>query len=267
MDTDTLKLASYDLILVNSSAGKDSQAMLDYVVELADKEGVRDRIIVAHADLGRVEWKGTPELAERQAKHYGLRFEKMARPQGDLLDHIEKRGMFPDMKNRFCTSDHKRGQILKIVTAVQKASGKATGFRVLNCMGIRAEESPVRAKKIPFVENAYGSTKGPKRKVDLWFPIFTWKLAEVWERIKASGVEHHWAYDRGMTRLSCMFCVFAPKHMLMIAGRENPELLDEYIRVEKKIGHTFRKDFSIAEVKEALEKKTELREDVAEWNM
>lgn len=264
---ETLKLSSYDLILVNSSAGKDSQAMLDYVVELADKEGVRDRILVGHADLGRVEWKGTPELAERQAKHYGLRFEKISRPQGDLLDHIEKRGMFPDMKNRYCTSDHKRGQILKIVTGLQEKSGKKIGYRVLNCMGIRAEESPARSKKIPFVENAYGSTKGPKRKVDLWFPIFTWTVEQVWARIKASGVEHHKAYDLGMKRLSCMFCVFAPKHMLMIAGKENPELLDEYIRVEKKIGHTFRQGFSIAEVKEALDKKAELSEDVTEWNM
>jgi len=39
---------------------------------------------------------------------------------------------------------------------------------------------------------------------------------------------------------------------LVIAGRENPELLDKYVALEKKIGHTFRNKFSIAEVKQAI---------------
>ena len=53
------------------------------------------RLVVAHADLGRVEWPGTRELAEEQARHYGLEFVAVARPQGDLLEHIAHRGMFP----------------------------------------------------------------------------------------------------------------------------------------------------------------------------
>jgi hypothetical protein len=36
MASTTPDLSSYHCILVNSSAGKDSQAMLDYLVELAD---------------------------------------------------------------------------------------------------------------------------------------------------------------------------------------------------------------------------------------
>ena len=35
----TPDLASFDFIIVNTSAGKDSQAMLDYLVELADAAG------------------------------------------------------------------------------------------------------------------------------------------------------------------------------------------------------------------------------------
>src|SRR5947207_680090 len=91
--------------------------MLDYVVELCDKAAVpRDRLVVAHADLGRVEWPGTRELAEEQAKHYGLAFYAICRLQGDLLDHIAKRGMFPSPTTRFCTSDHKRSQVQKLFT-------------------------------------------------------------------------------------------------------------------------------------------------------
>ena len=36
-------------------------------------QGVEDRLIVVDADLGRMEWPGTKELAARQAAHYGAR--------------------------------------------------------------------------------------------------------------------------------------------------------------------------------------------------
>ena len=66
----TPDLDQYEWIVANSSAGKDSQAMLDLVVEQCDQAGVpRARIVVAHADLGRVEWPGTRQLAQEQARH------------------------------------------------------------------------------------------------------------------------------------------------------------------------------------------------------
>jgi 3'-phosphoadenosine 5'-phosphosulfate sulfotransferase (PAPS reductase)/FAD synthetase len=242
-------LSSYDVILVNSSAGKDSQAMLDFLVELADAAGVRDRLVVVHADLGRVEWKGTRELAERQAAHYGIRFEVVSRPQGDLLTHVEQRGMWPSSTARFCTSDHKRGQISKVLTLLASAFGRPA--RILNCLGLRAQESPARAKKVQFERDAR-NTNG-KRTVDTWLPILDWTVDQVWARIKASGVEHHPAYDLGMPRLSCCFCIFAPKAALTLAGKHNPDLLAEYVRVEQKIGHTFRKDLAIADVQQAVQ--------------
>src|SRR5262245_62312416 len=104
-------LTAYHWIVVNSSAGKDSQAMIDFVVEQCDAAGVpRDRLVVVHADLGRVEWPGTRALAEEQARHYGLEFIAVSRPQGDLLDHIKQRGMFPSPTARYCTSNHLCGR-------------------------------------------------------------------------------------------------------------------------------------------------------------
>ena len=38
----------------------------------------------------------------------------------------------------------------------------------------------------------------------------------------------------------------------MIAGRENPELLEAYADVEQRIGHTFRTDISISEIRDAV---------------
>jgi 3'-phosphoadenosine 5'-phosphosulfate sulfotransferase (PAPS reductase)/FAD synthetase len=246
-------LSSYHWITINSSAGKDSQAMLDYVVEQCDRAGVpRSRLVVAHADLGRVEWPGTRELAEEQARHYGLVFHAVKRPQGDLLDHIAKRGMFPSPAARFCTSDHKRAQVHKLFThlAAESLRDGHPPVRILNCLGLRAEESPARARKKPFARDERASNG--RRVVDAWLPIHSWSTAQVWERIRASGVRHHPAYDLGMPRLSCCFCIFSPRAALLLAGKHNPELLAEYVAVEKQIGHAFRLELPLASVQEAL---------------
>ena len=246
-----MRLADYDIILINSSAGKDSQAMLDYVYSLAVTEGVADRITVVHADLGRAEWSKTGQLAAEQAAHYGARFEIVSRPQGDLLDHIQERGKFPSSSARYCTSDHKRGQVSKVITKL--VSEKWFGYRpvkVLNCMGLRAEESPNRAK-LPQLKRDARQTNG-KRIVDVWLPIQEWTTDQVWARIRQAGTRYHPAYDLGMGRLSCVFCIFAPKQQLVLAGKHNPELLAQYVQVEQEIGHTFKADLSLAQVQQEI---------------
>lgn len=247
-----IDITKYHIILVNSSGGKDSQAMLDVVVGMAEEAGVKDRVVVVHADLGRVEWKGTADLARRQADHYGVRFEKIGRPGGDLLQHVRERRMWPSPKQRYCTSDHKRDQASKVITKLVNATYLPYGkVKVLNCMGLRAQESPARARRNPFqVDNRLTNTK---RHVDVWLPIHDWTEDQVWANIKASGVEHHYAYDLGMPRLSCISCIFAPKPALVLAGKHNPELLDEYVEVEAEIGHTFKVGLTMAQVKQAVQ--------------
>ena len=44
-----------------------------------------------------------------------------------------------------------------------------------------------------------------------------------------------------MSRLSCIFCVFANEADLRVAVAHNPELYQEYLRVERAIGQTFRR--------------------------
>jgi 3'-phosphoadenosine 5'-phosphosulfate sulfotransferase (PAPS reductase)/FAD synthetase len=246
----TPDLTSYDVIVINSSAGKDSQAMLDYVAELARTAGVSARVVVVHCDLGRVEWKGTRELAEEQARHYGFRFEVVSRDR-DLLHQIEfERKKFPDSARRYCTSDQKTSQVTKLITklvAEQQHVGRQV--RILNCLGLRGQESPARAKKPAFsVDKA---TNG-KRHVDRWLAIHEWTVEQVWERIRAAGTRVHEAYALGMPRLSCVFCVFASKDALLIAGKHNPELLGAYVGVEERIGHDFKKGFKLRVIQDEL---------------
>jgi 3'-phosphoadenosine 5'-phosphosulfate sulfotransferase (PAPS reductase)/FAD synthetase len=160
-------LTDYDWILISSSGGKDSMAMLTHVVGLADAAGVdRRRIVVVHADLGRVEWEGTRELAEHHARALRLRFEVVSREE-DLLEHVLTRDArlrarpdddgkapaWPSASARWCTSDHKTSQVTKLMTRlVADTNPRRVGRRVtiLNCLGIRAAESIARSKKVPF---------------------------------------------------------------------------------------------------------------------
>ncbi len=254
-------LTYYDVILVNSSAGKDSQSMLDEVVRLCDAADVpRSRITVVHANLGRVEWPGVPELAQRQAQHYGLRFETVTRRQGDLLHMVEKRGMWPDAARRYCTSALKRSQVAKLITSlVGEINARRlspwsrplarTGLRkvrVLNCMGMRAQESPRRAKKPAFRRDEKASNG--RRLVDEWLPIHRWSEDEVWARIGASGVPYHPVYDDGMPRLSCCFCILVSRSALVRAAQLRPDLAREYEQLEARIGHRFTQRLSMREI-------------------
>jgi len=242
--------------------------MLDFVVEQCDRADVpRSRLVVVHADLGRVEWPGTRALAEEQARHYGLVFHVVRRRQGDLLQHIADRGMFPSPRARFCTSDMKRGPVHTLLTRLTGqalAAGHAAPIRILNCLGMRAQESPARAKRQQFGRDERASNG--KRTVDSWLPLHAWTVEQVWARIKASGVRHHPAYDLGMPRLSCCFCIFSPRSALLLAGKHNPELLAQYVAVEKAIGHTFRQELPLASIQQALANGEEPG-TVADWAM
>ena len=264
---ETPDLTEWDVILVNTSAGKDSQVMLAEVCRLAEQQGVeRSRIVAVHAELGRVEWAGTLDLARQQAEAYGVEFRSIARPQGDLLDHVAKRGMWPGPATRYCTSDHKRSQVQKVVTALDRERRTGDSFRLLNCMGLRAQESAARRKKKPITRNNHFSTK--TRTVDDWLPILDWTEEQVWQHIQANDVPYHPAYDLGMPRLSCVFCIYAPKAALLLAARHNPELLEEYVAVEERIGHKFRVDVSLAEIKATADSPDRPIGTITEkWNM
>jgi phosphoadenosine phosphosulfate reductase family protein len=177
----------------------------------------------------------------------------VSRPQGDLLDHVEARGKWPGPSTRFCTSDHKRAQVYRLLTQLA-AEHRARGggqVRILNCMGMRAQESAMRAKLEPLKHDAMASNG--RRHVDTWLPLHDWTEAQVWSRIRVSGVRHHPAYDLGMPRLSCAFCIYAPRDALLLAGLHNRPLLDEYVAVEQRIGHDFKHRLPIVSIRDALD--------------
>lgn len=270
-------LSSYDHILVNTSAGKDSQAALDVTVAQARRAGVEHRVVCVHADLGRVEWPRTQELAAEHAAHYGLRFEVVRnRTWGDLLERIEARGRWPDANNRYCTSEFKTGPVRTLMTRLVRETRTAraqpiTGpgarsgrrVRILNVLGLRAEESPSRARLQPFAFDAASSNA--LRHVDRWLPVHDWTTHQVWRRIARAGTRSHPAYALGLPRLSCSFCVLASRSALIRAAQLRPRLAAEYAAAEKRMGHRFRNDLSMSEVVATADRTEQALAPVESW--
>lgn len=248
-----MNLHQYNLIIINSSAGKDSLCCVFEICRMADLQGYdRSKIVVSHQDLGHVEWSGTKELCKKQADLFGLdihysKQRNMAGKEETLLEYVEKRGMWPSNKTRYCTSDFKRGPGGRVVTKLSKDLGPC---KILYVFGFRAEESPARSKKEVLSINKKLTTK--TRLVHDYNPILDWKLDQVWSTIRSNNLPYHPAYDLGMPRLSCVFCVFSPFDALVIAGKANPDLLEEYVQLEDRIQHSFRQNMTIRSVQEAI---------------
>ena len=103
-------------------------------------------------------------------------------------------------------------------------------------MGMRADESVARARKLPWRRNDRMSVAG--REVFDWLPIFDLSTEDVFRIIGDAGQSPHWAYAAGMSRLSCVFCIMASRADLHTAAQLQPALYQRYIALERRIGHT-----------------------------
>lgn len=235
------------LFICNHSGGKDSDAMYNKLRSIVPS----DQLVVIHAHLPGVEWPGIPEhiKASTDVPYYQVQARKT------FFEMVEHRQQWPSPKNRQCTSDLKRGPITKKTRELSRTLNRPL---IVNCMGLRAEESPGRAKKEVWRYHEGNSVAG--REWYEWLPIHDWSLSQVfsrkghtvadWRRRVAlwkagrkeeakHGWRFHYAYVTGMTRLSCCFCIMSSKADLQTAAIEQPELYEQYVDTEKRINHTF----------------------------
>ena len=227
------------LFVVNHSGGKDSQAMYLRLRAIVP----RAQMVIVHADLGAVEWAGAVCHILATTAGEPLR---ICQARRNLLQMIEERGMFPSPEQRQCTSDLKRGPIEKLIRGItreRQAQGLPGWGLVVNCMGMRAEESSGRAKLTPFKLSTRNSKAG--REWYDWLPIHDMLEPEVFATIAAAGQQPHPVYALGMRRFSCVFCIMASEEDLKTAARlatERPDLLNDphlyrkYVSLERSTG-------------------------------
>lgn len=220
------------LFAVNNSGGKDSQAMLILLRAIVPAE----QLLVVHAHLEGEEWDGVREHVEAMSQGLNL---VIAAPVKTFAQMVERRGMFPSPQQRQCTSDLKRGPIDREIRRHLAAHPEFEG-QVVNCMGMRAQESPARSKLVSLKPNRRNSVAG--RAWFDWLPIQDMTVDQVFAVIADAGQRAHWAYAAGMSRLSCMFCIMASQHDLRTAARLNPAAYADRVALERRIGHTISMD-------------------------
>jgi 3'-phosphoadenosine 5'-phosphosulfate sulfotransferase (PAPS reductase)/FAD synthetase len=245
------------MVIHNNSGGKDSQAQLIHMVEIL---GIPPAQIVSiHADLGESEWPGTEDHARSIAEAYGVPFHVTRAQNKDgeeknLLDYADKRGKFMDKANRWCTSDWKRGPIRREINRLRRELAWPSPY-VLNCMGMRSQESVERAKldEIEFVRDAScpstaqwpavidAPTRASRRIHFDWHPILHYTEEQVFALIAAAGQEPHWAYKKGARRLSCLICLFSSESDMRIAVESSDKgkaYARRIIEIEDRHDHT-----------------------------
>ncbi len=225
------------LFTVNHSGGKDSQATLIRVLDVVP----RAQVVVVHATLGRSEWPGALETARDHAASAGVPFVvAKSSSRESFLELVDWRAAqhpespaYPSSSCRQCTSDLKRDPIMREALAVAKARGTQ---RIVTCMGMRAQESPRRARSKRWALDTRGSRAG--RSWFNWLPVHELKTPEVFGAIRAAGLSPHAAYEAGNERLSCVFCILGSRNDARNGALHNPELFAEHVAQERRVGST-----------------------------
>ena len=219
------------LVAINSSGGKDSQAMTILLSRIVP----HDQLIAVHAPLGEVEWPGTIEHIENTIPPDVPLVMAPVASGKSLLEQVEERGMWPSKSARWCTSNTKRGPIERELRRYLKAHPRFAG-RLVNALGLRRDESRDRARRIPWRRNERMSVAG--REVFDWLPVFELTTEDVFRIIAEAGQSPHPVYSFGLTRCSCSFCIFASRSDLRRAAELRPDLYRQYAQLERRIAHT-----------------------------
>ena len=215
------------LFAINHSGGKDSQTQTLKILEMVPRE----QVLVIHAVLPEVDWAGVPEHIEATVPEgIPVVYSYAKKTFFEMVDH---RQHWPSPSYRQCTSDLKRGPLERDIRRFLKEHTHYNGL-IVNCMGLRAEESPNRAKATQFKFNKRNSKAG--REWYDWLPIHEFMVDEVFGTIADAGEKPHWVYAKGMSRLSCVFCIMANKSDLTTAAKLEPELYARYVRKEQELG-------------------------------
>ena len=175
------------------SGGKDSTVMYD----LVKKSGVKYDV---HYNIITVE---LPELLEFVQKNYPE--VEMIEPPLSMFDLIEKHGMPPLRRFRFCTLN------LKMTNGEDR----------IKVDGVRAQESQKRKAYKIFEKNRING--GYNLHV-----IHDWTEKEIWQYIRENKLPYCGLYDKGYTRIGCVLCPCSNPKNVANDLKEFPEIAEKY---------------------------------------
>ena len=236
--------------VMNHSGGKDSTRMLGFV----RRKFPDSPIYPVMADTGFEHQRpiSAADFARQRCAEFGLELTVVRNPKRTYLEMVEQRGMFPSAQYRQCTSDLKRGPIEKYIRSLPHKV-------IVNCIGIRAEESNTRRRLSPLELNRSLTTR--TRTVYNWLPIFSQTLGDVlaWHWVNAVRLhpvyvpEYHKDGTTGgyLRRFSCRVCIFSTDANIRAIHQNDPEAFEQVNGLETKLGFTMRPGVSLVQIVES----------------
>jgi 3'-phosphoadenosine 5'-phosphosulfate sulfotransferase (PAPS reductase)/FAD synthetase len=225
----------------------------------------RSQRYAIHADLGRTEWRETPEVVERQAAFLGVPLIVVRRRQGDMvsmweqrysdglplyetLRHVRLRGPWSSASQKFCQAGQKRDQFVKELARL------FPGRKIVSVIGVRRDESHARSKRaISSWETKLTRADGTRGLN--WNAIVDWTTPDVFAYSAMHGLPMHDAYGIwGSTRLSCALCVMSSRADVQASLRNelNHPLLHLLVGIEARTGFSFQQQAWAADARPDL---------------
>ncbi len=234
-------------LLLNLSGGKDSTRMLGFIRQKYPT--VQTYAVMADTGVEHTKPVSAVDWCRHLAAQFDLPLTVVRSPNKTYLEIVRRRGMFPSAQFRQCTSDLKRGPIQKFLRTIPERV-------VINCMGMRAEESPQRARQDPWKQDTDMSKSG--RTVYNWLPIFEETTEQVlaWHWQNAVPLhpmympEYHQDGTTGgyLRRFSCRVCIFATDHDLRMIHEHDREAFDQVSALEQEMGFTMKSGRSLVQI-------------------
>lgn len=272
-------LYSYDRYIVSFSGGKDSTALLLF---LLDNGVPKEKIELWHQEIdGRMaplfDWEVTPDYCRKLGEAFGVPvfyqwkeggfMREMIRENtttapvhyervnGDVIIIDSREGgkastrrkfpqPSPDLRVRWCSAYLK----IDVCAAVLRNDERFRNIRTLVLSGERGEESKQRAGYAILEPDRADLRNGRKfiRHIDRYRPIRDWKERQVWDLLEKYRVRPHPCYFMGFGRCSCKFCIFGNCHQFASAACVSHQQIERLIAFEKDFGYTMKRDTDLA---------------------
>ena len=271
-------LYSYDKYIVSFSGGKDSTALLLF---LLDNGVPKEKIELWHQDIdgkgqSLFDWEVTPDYCRKLGAAFGvpvyfqwkdggfaremLRDNQLTAPvffelpDGTVTHTGGEKGKpstrrkfpqpSPDLRVRWCSAYLK----IDVCATALRHDTRFQNIRTLVLSGERGEESKQRAGYAILEPDKADLRNGKKifRHIDRFRPIRDWKEQQIWDILEKYRVRPHPCYFMGFGRCSCKFCVFGNCHQFASAACVSKQQASRLIAFEKEFGYTMKRDTDLS---------------------
>lgn len=233
-------LDNYDTVIASTSTGIDSTGTLAWALKHFPKE----KVLLLHCDTDLEPFESLSILA-KTSQHLGLRKPVVLRHPEGYFGILKRRMMFPDSKNRWCTSYLKTDLTAKWI----RQNRALLGTKVLFLTGERRDESPRRAKFAPLIyHQTHLKTSRAGDFTCHWHrPVLDNLKGEMFEASKQLGIPPHPCYSE-LPRCSCIACFFARNADIKKNMLRYPEQMYKLVAEEMRIGHTWKRDTALKQL-------------------